>query len=81
MMSLGRAVIHETETKPVRVGVRLHVLDQCDDDVLELAVDRLDAVDRRAEHRELLGQVAGVELAAKKGFQPAAGKPSYRPVN
>jgi hypothetical protein len=44
-----------------------------DDERRQLGVQRLDGVDRGAEHREARGDVHGVEIAAEEVLEPAEG--------
>ena len=64
-------LIHQADSQPVRVWVRPHLLDQSDEHVFQTAMNRLDRIHGRTEHRQPLGQILGLELPAKKLFQPA----------
>ena len=54
------------DAEPVGVGMLAHLLHQADDEPVELAVQRLDAIHRRAQHGETLGDVLGIEGRRRK---------------
>ena len=65
--------VHVAQREAVGVGMLLDLLDDADDDVIESGSHVLDRLHRRAEHRQPLGGIVGVQLAAQHGRQPVGG--------
>ena len=66
----GDAVVHGAESEAVGVGMRAHLLHQRHDDVAQIGMQRLDRVHRRAQHRESLGDVGGIERTPEEVLEP-----------
>ena len=64
------AIVHHADTEPVRVGVRTHFLDQTDDDVAQVRMQRLNCINRRSQHGEPLGHVFHLEWPPQELLEP-----------
>ncbi len=73
MAALGRAVVHQADPQPVGVGMLAHLFHQADHEAGQIGVQRLDRIDRPAEHGEPVGRVLGIQRTAEEGLEPAQG--------
>ena len=71
--SLGSSVIHQADAEAVGIRMRADFLDEPDDEVTEIGVERLDRIHRGAEHREPVRHVLRVERATEERLEPAEG--------